>query len=312
MREWNIQMKPDGRVFQYIHDDKKEIMYCDPIPADEELSYWYNTNFDYNWFDKRSFLKKIQAWDRWFVIGNEVKKYLSNANIKPTLLDIGCGHGWFLSPAKADNFDTYGVDFKSIATLNAKKAGHTVFEGPFIELDIPESYFDVITMWHSLEHTTEPSKVLEKAKKSLKHDGILIVAVPNLACRGVELKDIAWVWIQQPFVHIWHWSPKSLKGLMEKNGFEILQIKTRDTWDANTIYDGYLQYGFEKYVNKGASFIDSILSKMTKVNIGFFEEKIAFYFIEITRIITYMINRIAYMFSDKLKGSELIVLCKKS
>lgn len=138
-----------------------------------------------------------------------------------------------------------------------------------------------------------------------------MVAVPNLACRGVELKDIAWVWIQQPFVHIWHWSPKSLKGLMEENGFEILQIKTRDTWDANTIYDGYLQYGFEKYVNKGASFIDSILSKMTKINIGFFEEKIAFYFIETTRIITYMINRIAYMFSDKFKGSELIVLCKK-
>ena len=311
MREWNIQMKPDGRTFGYIHDEINEVMHCNPIPTDDELSYWYQTCVDYNWFDKRASLKKIQAWHRWFIIGKKIDLFLLKSNIKPTILDIGCGHGWFLSSTKKSNFDTYGIDFKSIATINAKKAGHTIFEGSFMELDIPKSYFNVITMWHSLEHTTEPSKILEKAKECLTPDGILMIAVPNLVCRGVDLKNIAWVWIQQPFVHIWHWSPKSLKRLLEENEFEVLEIKTRDTWDANTIYDGYLQYGFERYINKIASFVDGIMSKVIKRKISFFEEKIAFYFIEMVRILSYMINWSFSIFSNKAKGAELIVLCKK-
>lgn len=52
MREWKIQMKPDGRVFTYLHDKDAETMRCDPIPTKEELEYWYSNNFDYGWFDK--------------------------------------------------------------------------------------------------------------------------------------------------------------------------------------------------------------------------------------------------------------------
>ena len=74
MRNWEIKMKPDGRTFKYIYDEAAETMRCDPMPTEEELSYWYATSFNYGWFEKRALLKKIQAWHRWEVIKNKLKK----------------------------------------------------------------------------------------------------------------------------------------------------------------------------------------------------------------------------------------------
>ena len=210
---------------------------------------------------------------------------------------------------KQNGFNTYGVDYPSSAIDEVKKKGHIVFEGNFIDLDLPKKHFDVITMWHSLEHVVEPAKVLNKIKTLLKEDGVLMIAVPNLKAKGVDIHDVSWVWIQQPFVHVWHWTPFSLNYLLTSNSLLSIDTFTRDTWDANTIYDGYLQYGFEIKVNKVMNKIDVILSKIFRRKINLFSDKTGFCFIESVRVFAYVLNRMIYL-KDRNKGSELIVMSK--
>jgi len=89
----------------------------------------------------------------------------------------------------------------------------------------------------------DPDAVLGKIFRIMENKGVLIIAVPNTRADGVFMKNIDWVWIQEPFVHLWHWSYMSLARLMEKNGYHIIKIMTRDTWDANPLLTGILGVG---------------------------------------------------------------------
>ncbi len=304
-RNVHIEIKPGGRVFEYIYDSAEEAMWSNPLPTEEEINEWYGSQFDYGWYNKRRFLKNIQAQHRWTVI----RKYLKKFEVGTKILDIGCGHGLFLDYAKKEGFNTYGSDFKSPASQAAKDKKHKILEGPFLNINFGYEKFKVVTMWHSLEHFIYPEEALKKIKSLLDENGILIIAVPNLSCKGVELKDVGWVWIQQPFVHIWHWGPKSLPKLIEKIGFISKEIMTRDTWDANFIYDGYLMYWYENLIYKIGSSLDKPINKIFNRKISVFEDYICFVFAELTRIFCYILTKLIETFRiNKLIGSELIVI----
>jgi 2-polyprenyl-3-methyl-5-hydroxy-6-metoxy-1,4-benzoquinol methylase len=142
------------------------------------------------------------------------------------ILDIGCGYGYFLAACREKGFEVCGLDVSPWAVDYAsKKLGLQVVIGDTKATDFPRSSFDIITMWHTLEHTDNPVEVLEVTAGWLKPDGIIAIDVPNYeSTDAIAMKD-KWIGWQLPY-HLWHFSPKSLFLLLEKTGFLIKRSKT--------------------------------------------------------------------------------------
>jgi len=98
-----------------------------------------------------------------------------------------------------------------------------------------ETNFDILSLWHTLEHINEPVAFLEQVRDKLIVGGKLIIGVPNTESIGMKYCKDTWVWTQAPFIHVFHFNANNLTLLLEKNGFSVIEIKTTDTWDAQFI-----------------------------------------------------------------------------
>jgi 2-polyprenyl-3-methyl-5-hydroxy-6-metoxy-1,4-benzoquinol methylase len=213
-----------------------------PRPAESELQDYHSHYFDYGWYERHRVLKQIQAWHRW----QRVQKLLqSHCAAKGRILDVGCGHGHFLHFAKKSGWDAVGLDFPSEALEYARSHYDlSTLEGNAVRVvserqDQQRSY-DVVTAWHCLEHASDPFAMLLALGAFLRPEGILLVAVPNAACRGIMRRREDWIWFQEPYVHTVHLSPTGIRVLAERAGLEILRLWSRDTWDANYLLDARL------------------------------------------------------------------------
>ena len=77
-------------------------------------------------------------------------------------------------------WQAYSIELNQQAAQDARdNLGLNVRSGRFEEAELPEHYFDIITAWHSLEHTLDPKNLLQKIKKYLEREGCLLLGVPN-------------------------------------------------------------------------------------------------------------------------------------
>lgn len=139
------------------------------------------------------------------------------------LLDIGCGTGDYLLTVRDIGWSAQGVEPVEKAARQAKNTGLLVEWKSYEEVEFPEKYFDVITMWHVLEHFPDPKRVLHKVSKLLKDDGLLLVGIPNYASFDRKVFGVNWNGFEIP-LHLFHYTPVSIKNLLESSGFECKKI----------------------------------------------------------------------------------------
>jgi len=141
------------------------------------------------------------------------------------LLDIGCGDGSFLLAAQAQGWVVAGMErFPD----DARKNGLEVFmsiselapESQTPEPRIPNPLFDCITLWHSLEHISEPFKLLEQLQRLIKPGGRIIVAVPDFGGWQARFCGCYWLHLDVPR-HLWHFTLPALRGAFKKAGLEV-------------------------------------------------------------------------------------------
>lgn len=219
-----------------------QTIFCVPRPTPAQLERLYTEFYDYHWFEQRLLFKKIQGWHRWRRLRGLLKELRQH---KGRLLDVGCGHGLFLIWAKRDGWDAVGIDYPSAATRYAReRLGLHIFESDVVSVihdrceDIGS--FDLVTLWHCLEHSIDPLVFGSYVTQLLKPSGKILIAVPNGLSQGMRLKRERWVWCQEPFVHTVHFTPNSLIRLADRIGLRCLSVWSRDTWDANRLFDIYL------------------------------------------------------------------------
>ena len=141
------------------------------------------------------------------------------------VLDIGCGYGYFLAACSNYGYEVQGLDISEWASHHAaKKLGIPIDIGPINEMKFPPHCFDIITMWHFLEHTPDPRNAILRARDWLKSDGILIVDVPNHEGTDARNKWKEWVGWDLPY-HFFHFTPQTLKGLLTECGFRVVKKK---------------------------------------------------------------------------------------
>jgi SAM-dependent methyltransferase len=141
------------------------------------------------------------------------------------LLDFGCGGGSFLQRMHRQGWHVTGLDVSPEAVRRVRDGlGLPALVGtlPHSEL-LPES-FDVITMWHSLEHVHRPMAVLEEAYRLLAPGGQLVVAVPNIDSLAYRWFGASWYGLDLPR-HLTHFAPWSLELMLQNVGFTVGPIR---------------------------------------------------------------------------------------
>ena len=142
---------------------------------------------------------------------------------KGTILDLGCGTGAFLQVMQDAGWTVKGLEPDAGARKIAEGRGVDV-SGTDHFFNLPEASFDVITLWHVLEHVHRLHDYFNQFGRILKQDGVLIVAVPNHTSRDAAHYGASWAAYDVPR-HLYHFSPRSMHVLAEKHGFRVMQTK---------------------------------------------------------------------------------------
>ncbi len=139
-----------------------------------------------------------------------------------SLLDYGCGTGEFLHTMQTAGWSIQGLEPSDVAR---KKA--TELTGQPIETNLatfkPES-FDVITLWHVLEHVPELNDTLNALRRLIKKKGTIFIAVPNYLSADSTFYKEYWAGYDPPR-HLWHFTKESMTHLLEKSGYKVEAIR---------------------------------------------------------------------------------------
>lgn len=187
--------------------------------------------FDKDYFEAKSptnsFLKgKKPLYHRFWI------RYIQKFKSKGSLLDLGCGKGFFLEYAEK-RYKTYGIDISDYAIEHAidnlKKS--TLFVKDAKNTGFQDNFFDIITCFDMLEHLNDPEYTLKECKRILKEDGLLIVTVPNIDSLGIKLKKRNWYGYRDK-THVSLLSKDSWFKLLENNDFKIIEFFYDGLWDS--------------------------------------------------------------------------------
>jgi len=135
------------------------------------------------------------------------------------LLDYGCGAGAFARWMSVHGFDSVGLEPFSLGEPREDRNLRLV-GGPLAEVEASLGTFDVITMWHVLEHLHEPVDVLSRLRRLLRPEGVLIVSVPNFASWQSRLFRGGWFHLDPPR-HLLQFEAATLGDCLGRAGFEI-------------------------------------------------------------------------------------------
>ncbi|MDT0685512.1 class I SAM-dependent methyltransferase [Autumnicola psychrophila] len=206
-----------GEEFDLFWSDKYEILETKPAPLD--LSFYYSSdNYISHTDSKETFREKLYQRVKNFMLNKKlgwIKKYKMSGK----LLDVGAGTGDFLIEAKKQGFTAYGVE------PNETARGVAFHKDVNLEKsfkDLEDTNFDVISMWHVLEHIPDQEKEITSLYNLLNDDGILIVAVPNFKSYDATFYKEYWAGYDVPR-HLYHFSQNGLTSFFFDNNFELVE-----------------------------------------------------------------------------------------
>ena len=139
------------------------------------------------------------------------------------LLDIGCSTGAFLTVAREAGWQVQGVEIgRASATYARDVLGLDVRRGSLYEVDAPPSSFDGVAMIEVIEHLEHPRLALDRVRRLLKPDGVLLVTTPNFDSLYRRLFGSRWWVINCEDEHIVLFNLTTLVGMLDDAGFDVL------------------------------------------------------------------------------------------
>jgi len=197
-------------VFSVIKTEQEGLLKTDPLPPKEEIQKYYKAE-DYLSHNSKS-ESTFSFFYRFFRALNFRFKYNSLKHLlnKGSLLDFGCGEGYFLKEMSSKGYSSYGVDPIRNKT---KKIYQSIFDE-----ELSDVGFKTITAWHSIEHVYDLEKTIKRFHDLLSDSGFLVVAVPNHNSYDAKYYKYLWAGYDVPR-HLWHFNKTALRKVFERNKF---------------------------------------------------------------------------------------------
>jgi SAM-dependent methyltransferase len=251
-------------TFSLLHNEAYDLLKTTPAPSLDVLPKYYESEDYISHTDgKRTLFEKVYHLVKRNAIKSKVSLITSEQKQKGKLLDIGAGTGDFLVEAKNQNWEILGYEPDSGAKKLALNKGVTFTEDIF---ELPEHSFDVITMWHVLEHVPNLEEYITNLKRIVKPTGTIIIAVPNYKSYDAKYYKQFWAAYDVPR-HLWHFSKISIKRLFSDVDMELIKVKPM--W-----FDSfYVSLLSEKYKNGKMSFIKGFCVGLVSNFSGIFKKQ---------------------------------------
>ncbi|WP_109302044.1 bifunctional 2-polyprenyl-6-hydroxyphenol methylase/3-demethylubiquinol 3-O-methyltransferase UbiG [Aquimarina sp. AU474] len=237
-----------GEEFQLLHDPIYDLLITTPKPEEDRLGKYYESEDYISHTDaKRSFFEKLYHLVKEYSLNKKVK-LISKLNHQPgRLLDIGAGTGDFLVNAKKSGWTVLGTEPNEQAKKLAENKGINLER---TTLDFKDKTFDVITMWHVLEHVPNVENQIREIKRLLKPNGYVIIAVPNFKSYDALYYKSFWAAYDVPR-HLWHFSKTTIQKLFGEQQIELQNIQPM-------YFDSfYVSLLSEKYKNGKMNFLNA-------------------------------------------------------
>ena len=303
-----------SKNFQYCECAVCDLLFCTPLPTKQDINKVYNEYFNYDWYVKHRILKIAQASHRYKRI-KSIFKTEKFALIKNKLLDIGCGHAWFLKAAQKDGWDVSGVEhFDDKLLQNTIQHDIKIYNTSIENLNLPKNTYDLITMWHVLEHCRNPKRILSNISELMTNNGYCIIAVPNKNSKGLAKDGLSWGWLQPPFVHLFCFSLTSLKKILPAN-LSIIFFNSRDTWDKQYIESTLIFKIYDFIIRLLFRAPHKICNRLSLRMLANIFDKIHFVFYRTALLTSYafyiLFRPLLKSYEKNLRGSELLIILQK-
>jgi len=214
-----------GLMFAVVRCQGCGLRYTNPRPAPGTIGAYYPADYKPHRRPGKMRLDRACGW--WGrVSGRTCPERRGDLPWHGTgrLLDFGCGGGSYLKRMAAQGWRVTGLDAAVGAVRQVEELGLTALAGTLPHPDLKPCSFDVITMWHSLEHVHDPLAILREAYQLLVPGGKLIVACPNIESLPFRWFGTAWFGLDLPR-HLVHFTPASLTEVLTAAGFRAGRVR---------------------------------------------------------------------------------------
>ncbi len=244
-----------GEMFHLCRCAKCGFLFTQDFPAEAEIGRYYETPDYISHSDtKKGIVNRAYHYVRRYMLKRKARLVMSEAHRKQgRLLDIGTGTGYFPATMKALQWQVQALE-KSASARDFARTHFDLDVKPETALaDYEPGSFDVITLWHVMEHLEHLNETWEKLHSLLIDKGVLVVAVPNPSSYDARKYGAYWAAYDVPR-HLWHFTPDTMQRFGAKHGF-ILSARYPMPFDAF-----YVSMLTERYMHRSGVFVRGLLT----------------------------------------------------
>lgn len=204
--------------FQISSCQECGLRFTNPRPDDSQLAGYYDSNEYISHSDEGSTLvSSLYKIARTFTLQRK-RKLIEKLSQNKRLLDVGCGTGHFLDYCQQHDWRINGVEPNELARKQAEAKTNIPIQEDLAE--IANTTFEVITLWHVLEHLPNLEQTMNQLKSLLAPSGVLIIALPNFEAYEASVFEEYWAAYDVPR-HLYHFNQKAIKHLANNHGLKI-------------------------------------------------------------------------------------------
>jgi len=224
-----------------IHEcNECKLLFTEPRPKPEEIGKYYQSEEYYSHQEnKKGFIPKLYEKVKILNLANKYK-IATKGMKRGKVLDIGCGVGDFLQTMEKNEWITTGIEPAQKAKTIAQQRIKAEILSPQKINQLENESFDLITMWHVLEHVDDIKTEINQLQRLLKKGGRLVLALPNYKSYDAQFYKEFWAAYDVPR-HLNHFSKESIKNIFKTSNLRLKYL-TKLHWDAY-----YISFLSEKY-----------------------------------------------------------------
>ena len=223
IRETQIVLKTKdysltGEEFELRENIDYNLLITHPVPKDLDKYYEFDEYISHT-DSKKTIVDRVYQVVRNYTLKKKLQLINQQKNSLKKILDVGCGTGDFLAICKKNGWTTLGIEPNKKAR-NISLTKKLVIKEKLD--DVQNEKFDIITLWHVLEHVPNLSEYINRLKELLTDNGTLIIAVPNFKSYDAEYYKQHWAAFDVPR-HLWHFSKNSIQKIFKEYNMELIK-----------------------------------------------------------------------------------------